>query len=154
MSVELITRFYTAFQAKDAEGMAACYAPDIRFSDPVFPDLQGAHAGNMWRMLCSRGKDLEVTFSDVTCDGDTATAHWEAHYTFSTGNKVHNKIDATFELRDGLIVKHTDVFDLSAWAGQALGLVGKLFGWLPPLQNKIRGQAADGLARWEARHGG
>jgi ketosteroid isomerase-like protein len=83
MSVEFIHRFYTAFQAKDAEGMAACYTPDVQFSDPVFTDLQGAHAGNMGRMLCARAKDLELTDSDRNTGGDTVTAHWEAKYTFS-----------------------------------------------------------------------
>jgi len=32
----LIQRFYEAFQRSDAEAMAACYAPDVQFSDPVF----------------------------------------------------------------------------------------------------------------------
>ena len=50
----LIRSFYEAFQRRDAESMATCYAPDVRFSDPVFTDLQGARAGDMWRMRASR----------------------------------------------------------------------------------------------------
>ena len=49
----LIERFYTAFGAGDGEGMAACYAPDAHFADPVFPDLRGSEPGEMWRMLTS-----------------------------------------------------------------------------------------------------
>ena len=41
----LIERFYGAFAEKDGAAMASCYAPDVRFSDPVFPDLRGAEAG-------------------------------------------------------------------------------------------------------------
>lgn len=151
---ELIHRFYTAFQARDGEGMAACYHPEVRFSDPVFPELHGAAAGNMWRMLTSRGKDLEVSVSGVEADDTSGKAHWEAWYTFSaSGRRVHNVIDASFEFRDGLIVKHTDVFDLWKWTRMALGLPGMALGWSGFLQNKVRDQAAAGLASWTEEHG-
>ena len=53
--------------------------------------------------------------------------------TFSTGRKVHNSVDAHFELAGGLIVKHTDQFDFAAWAGQAFGPVGSVLGRTPVL---------------------
>jgi ketosteroid isomerase-like protein len=149
---EIIRRFYTAFQQRDAATMAACYAPDVQFSDPVFTDLRGAAAGTMWKMLCERGKDLKIEFRDVRADAAGGSAHWEAWYTFSaTGRKVHNIIDASFEFRDGKIVKHTDRFDLHRWAGLALGLPGTLLGWTPFLQNKIRAMARKGLDDYTAR---
>jgi len=149
---ETIRRFYTAFQQRDAAGMVACYAPDVQFSDPVFTDLRGDAAGSMWKMLCERGKDLKIEFRDVRADGATGSAHWEAWYTFSTtGRKVHNIIDASFEFRDGKIVKHTDRFDLHRWSGLALGLAGKLLGWTPLLQNKIRAMAKNGLDDYVAK---
>lgn len=153
-SAELVHRFYSAFQRRDAAAMADCYHPEVRFSDPVFPDLQGARAVAMWRMLCERGKDLRLEFRDVKADAHSGSAHWEAWYTFSaTGRKVHNVIDASFEFRDGLFVRHTDRFDLHRWAGQALGLPGKLLGWTPPMRNKIRAMAAQNLAAFEAKRG-
>ncbi|MFO0624327.1 MAG: nuclear transport factor 2 family protein [Polyangiales bacterium] len=148
----LIERFYKAFQAKDAEAMAACYAPDARFSDPVFTDLQGPLPGDMWRMLCARGKDLRVEFRDVEADDTTGRAHWEAWYTFSqTGKKVHNVIDARFTFRDGRIATHHDTFDLRAWMAQAMGVTGVLLGWLPPVQNALRRKAREGLDQWRAK---
>lgn len=143
---QVIARFYSAFQKRDAAGMIACYGPQVQFSDPVFPDLRGERAGAMWRMLCARGKDLKIEFRDVRADERSGSAHWEAWYSFSqTGRPVHNVIDATFEFRDGLIVKHTDRFDLHRWAGQALGLPGKLLGGTGFLRNKIRAMAQKGL---------
>lgn len=140
---DLISRFYTAFQHRDADGMAACYHPDIQFSDEVFPDLRGPRAGAMWRMLCERGKDLEIMFRDVNADDSTGRAHWDARYTFSaTGRRVHNHIDAHFEFRNGLIVRHRDSFPFWRWAAQALGPVGWLLGWSSRLRNKVRTQAA------------
>ena len=53
---ELIARFYAAFADRQGDVMAACYAPDARFSDPVFTDLIGREPGDMWRMLTGRGK--------------------------------------------------------------------------------------------------
>lgn len=147
---ELITRFYSAFQRRDAEGMAACYAPDVRFSDPVFPALRGKEAGDMWRMLLARGKDLRVEFSDVRVTSEGGAAHWEAWYTFTaTGKPVHNIIEARFTFAGDLIVTHTDTFDLYRWSRQALGVKGLLLGWTPLVRSAIRAQAAKGLARFQ-----
>jgi hypothetical protein len=143
---ELITRFYTAFQQRDGAAMAACYHAEVEFSDPVFQNLKGPRAKAMWIMLCERAKDLSIEFSKVAADDRGGEAHWDAWYLFSaTGRTVHNIIDAKFEFQDGLIRKHTDTFDLHRWAGQALGLSGKLLGGTSFMQNKIRGTANAGL---------
>ncbi len=143
---ELITKFYSAFQKQDWETMQSCYHDDVEFSDPVFRDLQGWKAKAMWRMLCERAQNFELAFSNVKADDSSGSAHWEPRYDFAkTGNRIHNIIDARFEFRDGKIVKHTDSFSLWRWAGMALGLTGKLMGWLPSVQNKIRAEANGGL---------
>jgi len=127
--------------------MAACYHPDVTFSDEVFTDLQGERAVAMWRMLCERAKDLKVEFRDIEADDIAGRAHWEAWYTFSaTGRRVHNKIDARFEFRDGKIFRHRDSFDFWAWASQALGPMGRLLGWTGFVRNRVRSQAAKSLA--------
>jgi ketosteroid isomerase-like protein len=151
-NAQLIESFYTAFKNRDPEKMIACYAPDVWFSDPVFRDLRGPRAGAMWRMLAERASSLEVTFSDVLADDTTGSAHWEARYVFSaTGRKVHNIIDARFELRDGKITRHADTFDLWRWSGMALGPKGKLLGWAPPIKNAIHKTAMRGLEAFEAK---
>ncbi len=146
----LLERFYTAFAAGDSETMAACYAPDVHFSDPVFPDLKGGDAGDMWRMLCEAASDLEVVGSGYEADDSSGKAHWVATYSFSqTGRKVVNVIDAEFTFSDGLIVRHIDSFDLFKWTRMALGAPGMLLGWTPFLQNKVRGMAGKGLKKWQ-----
>jgi ketosteroid isomerase-like protein len=142
----LITGFYEAFKRRDGAAMGIVYASDARFADPVFPDLRGSQVPAMWRMLTERGKDLEVSYRDVRVDGDHVTAHWEATYTFSaTGRKVHNVIEATFDVRDGKVIRHVDRFDLWRWMGMALGASGTLLGWLPPVQGALRKKAREGL---------
>jgi ketosteroid isomerase-like protein len=154
-NAELIERFYEAFARRDHETMGACYAPDARFSDPVFQDLRGDEVRAMWRMLCERGRDLELRHSRVRTEGDRGSAHWEADYTFSaTGRRVHNEIDAEFRFRNGLIAQHNDEFDLWRWTRQALGPVGVVLGWAPPLRSRVRGQARKSLDQFMAAGAG
>lgn len=150
-NAELITRFYQAFQRQDAEAMAACYADDVQFSDPVFTDLKGREAGDMWRMLTSRAQNFSLEFSNVEADDQRGSARWVATYLFSgTGRTVVNRIQANFVFRDGKIVEHRDRFDLWKWSAQALGLKGALLGWTPLVQGAIRKQAGKGLAAFRA----
>lgn len=147
---ELITRFYQAFQRLDAEAMVACYSDDITFSDPVFGTLRGRDVGDMWRMLTTRAKDFSLTFDNVYANQGGGSAHWVARYLFSqTGRSVVNDIQARFVIRDGLICRHDDSFDLWRWSRQALGLPGLLLGWSPLLQNKVRQQAFKGLRAYQ-----
>ena len=149
----LIERFYGAFARHDGDTMAACYAPEARFSDPVFPDLDGREAGATWRMLTSNpDSDLRIELLGHEADGERGAAHWIAHYTFpQTGRPVVNDIRAAFRFADGRIVEHTDSFDFHRWARQALGPVGLLLGWTPIVRNKVRGQARARLDEFLAR---
>lgn len=130
---QVVADFYQAFARRDAEAMVACYHEDVVFQDPAFGQLRGKDAGDMWRMLCKIGKDLVVTSSDISAQSGRASAHWEADYTFATGRKVHNVVDAEFDFADGLIIRHTDSFDFDRWAGQAFGLPGAIVGRVPML---------------------
>jgi ketosteroid isomerase-like protein len=146
----LVERLYAAFAARDGAAMAACYHPEATFSDPVFPLLRGAEIGRMWRMLCRRGKDLRVELGEVEAGQARGRARWEARYSFSaTGRPVHNVVEAEFEFRDGLVLRHVDAFDFRRWAGQALGLTGRLLGGTALLRDRVRRTAAQGLARFE-----
>ena len=153
MNEDLIRKFYSCFQQKDWQGMQACYHNKIIFSDPVFQNLKGKHAGAMWHMLVSAGKDSIIKFKDVKADANKVSTDWDAWYTFSrSGNKVHNIIHAEFEFMDGKIIRHSDSFDLTRWAGMALGLPGKLLGWTPFLQSKIRKTALHSLEKFISAH--
>jgi hypothetical protein len=147
----LISSFYEGFQRRDHEAMAACYSDAVHFSDPVFVDLAGNEAKAMWHMLCERGSDLEVEFSNIVATDGAASAHWEARYTFG-GRRVHNVIEATFVIEDGLVTDHCDVFDLWKWSRMATGLQGTALGWTGFAKTKIRGSAMSRLHRFVADH--
>lgn len=150
----LIERFYGAFDEGDGAAMEACYAPDVRFSDPVFTDLRGPRAGAMWRMLTSSPGELRIELLEHEADETSGSARWRAHYTFSeTGRPVVNDIRATFRFVDGLIVEHRDEFSFHGWARQALGPPGLLLGWTPLLRSAVRRKAAARLEEFTGASG-
>jgi ketosteroid isomerase-like protein len=147
----LIERFYAAFGERDGAGMAACYAPEVSFSDPVFPDLHGDDAGAMWRMLTGRATDLRIELLEREAGDERGSARWRAHYTFTqTGRPVVNDVRASFRFAGGLIVEHRDEFDFHRWARQALGPVGLVLGWTPLLRASVRRRARAGLEQFRA----
>jgi ketosteroid isomerase-like protein len=138
-----ITKFYHAFATRDWATMCAYVRRTTpRFRDPVFHDLDAEHVRAMWKMFCTRSADLEVEFSHVAANDRFAVGHWDARYTFSkTGRRVLNRIDATFEMRDGRIFAHVDVFSFHQWSAQALGGFGKLAGWSSTLNGAVSSSA-------------
>jgi hypothetical protein len=150
MSRQTIERFYKAFAELDSKTMAACYAPDASFEDPIFQLRGRTHVGGMWAMLCAAVKksgrsDWKLEVRDIT----ERSAHWEATYRFSaTGHLVRNVIDAEFDFdSQGLIRRHRDRFDFWRWARQALGPAGWLFGWTGWLKRKVQRTATRNLAK-------
>lgn len=148
----LIREFYGAFARRDAEAMARCYHDEVFFTDPAFPRLRGEEARDMWRMLLARATDLEIVLDEASGDAEGGRARWTARYTFSkTGRPVVNRIEATFAFRDGLIVRHYDRFPFWRWSAQALGPLGRFFGWFAPVKWLVRRQAAAQLERFRDR---
>ena len=149
-NLDLINKFYSSFANGDAEGMVSCYDDNIQFEDPAFGKLKGEMAGNMWRMLINNNRGItKITYSDVQADDKSGSVNWIAEYVFSqTGRPVINKIAATFEFKDGKIIKHTDVFDMWKWSSQALGLKGYLLGWTGFLKGKIQIQTNSLLKKY------
>jgi len=137
-----IVRFYGAFAAGDGDAMAACYAPAVHFSDPVFPDLRGERAGDMWRMLTGAPGEVRIELLEHEGADGRGTARWRATYTFSqTGRPVVNDVRATFRFEDGLISDHHDEFSFHRWAKQALGPVGLMLGWTPIVRGGVQRKA-------------
>lgn len=151
---DLIRRFYESFSSGDASGMASCYHPNIVFEDPAFGVLHGKEVVAMWQMLLERSKGkLEIRYSNVEADKERGTAKWVATYVFqATERRVINRVSASFEFKDGLIVRHTDRFDFWLWAKQALGWKGWLLGWTKWMQHKVQRQTNRMLKKYLQKH--
>lgn len=143
---QLLADFYAAFARRDGDAMAAAYAPGATFTDPVFVGLKDGEPGAMWQMLTRRSADLAVELLEHDADEETGRARWVATYTFGpTGRRVVNDVRSAFRFADGLIAAQADDFDLRRWAGQALGVKGRLLGGTPVVRNAVRAQARRGL---------
>jgi ketosteroid isomerase-like protein len=151
-AIAVMTRFYTAFQQKDAAGMSACCSPDIIFSDAVFPLLQGEQVTAMWRMLCRNARSFELQFHRLEAlDDEYVTCHWQATYLFSgTGRMVTNRIKAHMRIQNGVITEHSDAFSFYAWAKQAFGWKGWLLGWSGFFRRKVQTGAREKLLQFMA----
>lgn len=150
---QTIETFYTAFANHDWQTMQSCYHERASFSDPVFVNLTANETKAMWHMLTSAAKELTIRFNSIEVNGQLGACSWEAFYNFSkTGRKVHNKLTASFTFEDGKILTHRDSFDLWNWATMALGISGRLLGWTPFIQKKIRLSARKSLKNFIENH--
>jgi ketosteroid isomerase-like protein len=150
----LIASLYSALARRDGAAMAACYAADAQFKDPVF-DLRGSEIGAMWTMLCARARDIAVEFRNVDADERGGRGDWDARYTFAaTGRRVHNRIHSEFSFAGGRIASQRDAFDLRAWLRMAIGPIAIVPGMTNLLARRVRSQARRGLDEWIERHGG
>ena len=147
MSKQIAQTFYEAFKAHDAAKMASLYHQEATFNDPVFRGLTQIQVQGMWQMLIERSNGLlEIDYHSLIGDDAMAQCTREAKYQFSkTGREVHNVIHATMRFKDGLILEHSDHFDLWRWSKMALGTSGALLGWTPIVRNKIRKMAMSSL---------
>lgn len=151
----LIDKFYNSFANLDKEGLLSCYHEDIEFYDPAFGSLNGERAKAMWSMLIDsqNDKSLIISHSNVQANEEVGSANWEARYQFSkTGRYVHNKINASFEFKDGKIIRHADDFDLYRWSRQALGIPGYFIGWSSYFKNKLQLQTNKMLDKYIAKN--
>ena len=146
-----LVKFYTAFAFQDTAKMHECYHPKVQFRDPVFGLVKERSVFHMWEMLIERGKgNIKIEFSDIQTNEYTGSAQLIATYHFSkTNRKVVNTIQAEFHFKDGLIIKHTDDFDLWEWSKQALGVKGVLLGWTGYFQKKIQQDAVTSLKEYQ-----
>jgi len=149
VTLEIATRFYTAFQQKNAEVMVENYHPQLEFQDPAFGNLSYSQTSAMWKMLCESAKDLKIEFEVLKAEEDYVETKWIANYNFSkTNRQVKNEIIAQMRIEDGLVIKHIDLFNLHKWAKQALGFKGFLLGGSSFFKKKLHIQTGRQLEKY------
>jgi len=146
----LIQKFYNGLQQLDAAKINACYSEDIVFFDPMFELLRGDEVRSMWEMLCANAKDFSLSFDSIQdLDDGYFTCNWTASYTFSkTGRKVVNMAKAHMKIENGRIIEHSDGWSLAKWSAQAIGLPGKLLGWMGLFRRRLKNNARRNLLNY------
>lgn len=122
-----LTHLYDALARRDGEAMAALYAEDATFEDPVFR-LRGPDIGRMWVELTRRARGFAISYSIAEAGPDSGVVESTARYLFGGRRPVVNVIRSEIRFEGGRIVQQVDRFDFRRWASQALGLPGRLFG--------------------------
>src|SRR5512134_324233 len=97
-----LVRFYDALARRDAETMAAMYAPDARFEDEVFR-LRGEEIGRMWRTLLGRAREFSAAYTIARAGAGRGTVEWTARYLFGGRRRVVNVILSEIRFEDGRI---------------------------------------------------
>ncbi len=139
-----LVRFYDALARRDAATMAAMYAPDAAFEDPVFR-LRGPEIGKMWGTLLGRARDFAVTSEIRHVEPERGEVTWTARYLFGGKRPVVNVIVSDVRFKSGLIVEQRDRFDFRRWAAQALGTPGRLLGRFDWFRRSVARKARRGL---------
>ena len=132
-NVKLLETFYKSLRNKDHTTIADCYHQDATFTDIAFKLYEKKKILAMWHMICEA--DLRLSYRVENADARNGSVRWVANYTFNdngTERKVRNELRSSFEFKDGLIIKHTEVCDARQWAMQALGPVKGIGAWLAP----------------------
>lgn len=139
-TTELLQKFYNSFSAGNAEEMIDCYHDSVIFHDPAFGTLKGNSVKYMWEMLLSKkDTDFKIDYKILKADEKYGEVYWIAHYNYGPKKrKVVNKVTASFEFKDGKILRHTDDFNLWNWSKQALGTSGFLLGWSSYMRDQIQ----------------
>jgi ketosteroid isomerase-like protein len=143
----LVRRFFDRLAAHDAEGAAACYHPDVFYSDPLFPRVRGALAADLWRMRLTELPELAVRLEEACGDAQGALARWELHYA-ADGRRIAVAVRSMFAFRDGRIARHYDHFSLWRWAARAHGTAGAALGWFGPYRWAVRRRFSRALERF------
>ncbi len=139
-----LTHLYDAFARRDGTAMSDLYAEDATFEDPVFR-LRGRDIGRMWVGLTRQAREFAISYSITELRAGSGTVEWTARYLFGGRRPVVNTIRSEIELEKGKIVRQRDLFDFPAWASQALGLPGRLFGRFDWFRRTVSRRAARGL---------
>lgn len=128
-AIALIERYYTAFNAGDAEGMLACVADDVAHDINQGSRQQGREAfrsflAHMDRCYSERLEDIVIMAS---ADGTRAAAEFVVHGTYkgtdeglpeAHGQRYVLPAGAFFELEGGRIARVTVYYNLADWLKQ------------------------------------
>lgn len=146
-SEKTIHQLYTSIADGTISEIEDCYAPNVKFHDPIFGTLKGPEVPKMWKMLIKKSKgNLVIKYTIIKSGSHKGSAQWTATYTFGKNKRlIENKIQSEFHFKDGLIIKQNDNFDIWTWAKQAFGFSGFLLGWTGYMQNKIHQKAKSSL---------
>lgn len=127
MAVSIVARFAAAFNARDVDGLVACFDERATYHDGFY----GEHAGHpalraMFERMFREGREYRWDMDTVVDTPERAAAEWTFSYVVSeaiprsAGRPVRFRGASVFGLRDGRITAYREYFD-TGWALLQLG---------------------------------
>ena len=131
-TIELVTRYYAAFNAGDVDGMLACLGEDVVHDVNQGGRRRGREAfraflEHMNRCYAEEAVDLVVMAND---EGTRAAAEFVIIGAYqqtddglpeARGQTYRLPVGAFFEVADGLIARVTNYYNLQDWIAQVTG---------------------------------
>lgn len=128
-TVDLITRYYAAFNAADTDAMIACLAPDVAHhvnegAVRIGTEAFAAFCSHMSRCYREELTDIVVM---ATPDGDRAAAEFTVNGTYletdeglpeARGQKYQLPAGGFFSVKDGRITRIVTYYNLADWMAQ------------------------------------
>ena len=129
MSKDLISRYYSAFNAGDADGMLACVTDDVehRVNEGGIRRGRAKFAEFCSHMGVSYREELRDIVVFATEDGLRAAAEFTVHGTYlqtdpglpeAKGQSYILPAGAFFDVQDGKIARITTFYNLNDWIAQ------------------------------------
>jgi predicted ester cyclase len=119
--MSVVRAFESAFNARDVEGLVACFTPRATYADAFYGPHSGVAALRaMFERMFREGKDYRWTMDSVVETPARAAAEWTFSYVVtdaiprSAGRRVRFRGMSLFELEGGLIAAYREYFDRGA----------------------------------------
>ena len=116
-----VLRMWEALGNKDWEGLKSCLHPDVHYQDVPTED-PGAHGPeNVVKRLRIAFDHLtrqEQELHHIAADGDVVFLDHTETWTFTRGEKAAHTFATMHEMRDGLIYRWSDYWDVQKFVGQ------------------------------------
>lgn len=118
---ETVRRMWLALSNMDWDGMKACMHPDIHYRD-VPSDDPGAHGPDncIKRLQIAFGhlqRQVQETHH-LVAEGDVVFLDHTETWTFNTGETASHTFATMHEMKDGLVYRWSDYWDLNRFVGQ------------------------------------
>jgi len=114
----LVQNFAKAFNARDVDGLLACFTERASYTDNFFGEHQGRDGLRaMFERMFREGRDYAWRMDTVVETPTSAAAEWTFSYVVtdavprSAGRKVRFRGMSLFELEGGRIARYREYFD-------------------------------------------
>lgn len=119
--MSIVRQFERAFNARDVDGLVACFTPQATYRDTFFGEHSGsAGLRDMFARMFREGRDYTWRMDALVEAPERAAAEWTFSYVVtdaiprSAGRTVRFRGMSIFELEGGKVARYREYFDKGA----------------------------------------